>query len=59
MKIKLALKINEVIAKNQKNGRLVKNKKYKVIYPATYGTKYIFVLDETNNVNGYHIRNFK
>lgn len=49
----------KVFATTNGYGRLTKGKSYRVIYPSTDGNKYIFVLDETNCINGYHIRNFK
>lgn len=58
MKIQDAQNITKVVAKTTGYGRLKVGKEYAVVHAATKGTKYIFVLDETNNINGYHIRNF-
>jgi hypothetical protein len=56
MKIKTAKEVTTVKAKSTGYGRLTPGRSYEVWYP---GNRYVFVLDDTNNVNGYHIRNFE
>lgn len=58
MKNKEAKVAVKVVAKTTGYGRLKVGKTYKVLSPYNDGSKYIFVLDETNDINGYHIRNF-
>jgi hypothetical protein len=59
MKNEEAKTANHVTAATSGHGRLKKGKTYYVHYQSTDDTKYLFVLDETNNINGYHIRNFQ
>lgn len=59
MELKHAKNAVRVVAKTTGYGRLKKDKGYAVIHTATLGNKFVFVLDETGNVNGYHIRNFR